>query len=75
MKDTHVLSRAIVLDRIEKHPGVSNQELSAMLGWTINRVTPRVKELLDAGQIVVVGRKMTVYNRPTRCYAVRGQKA
>ena len=71
-KEAHTLSREVVYSRIEKNPGISNQELSMMLGWTINRITPRTRELLDEGRIKVVGHKMTKYNRLTRCYAVRG---
>ena len=72
MKDTHQLSREIVYDRIRKNPGVSNQDLERMLGWTINRITPRTKELLDAGLIEVIGHKKTVFGCTTRCYAAKG---
>jgi len=51
MTEEHRRSREIIFSRIEAHPGISNQELSALLGWTINRVTPRTRELLDEGQI------------------------
>ena len=70
MTDEHRRSREIIFSRIEAHPGISNQELSAILGWTINRVTPRTRELLDEGRIKVIGTKRTKYNRSTRCYAV-----
>ena len=70
MTDEHRRSREVILSRIEAHPGISNQELSAILGWTINRVTPRTRELLDEGRIKVIGTKRTKYNRSTRCYAV-----
>ena len=70
-KDAHIGSREIIFSRIEKHPGISNQELSALLGWTINRVTPRTRELLDDGRIMIIGTKKTRYNRTTRCYAAR----
>ena len=49
-REAHAGSREIIFSRIEKHPGISNQELSALLGWTINRVTPRTRELLDEGR-------------------------
>jgi len=70
MTDEHRRNREVILSRIEAHPGISNQELSAILGWTINRVTPRTRELLDEGRIKVIGTKRTKYNRSTRCYAV-----
>ena len=69
-RESHAGSREIIFSRIEKHPGISNQELSALLGWTINRVTPRTRELLDEGRIMIIGTKKTKYNRTTRCYAV-----
>ena len=47
MTDEHRRNREVIFSRIEAHPGISNQELSAILGWTINRVTPRTRELLD----------------------------
>ena len=74
-REAHAGSREIIFSRIEKHPGISNQELSALLGWTINRITPRTRELLDEGRIIIIGTKLTKYNRPTRCYAVRGKNA
>ena len=70
MTEEHRRSREVIFSRIEAHPGISNQELSAILGWTINRVTPRTRELLDEGRIKVIGTKRTKYNRSTRCYAV-----
>jgi len=70
-REGHTLSRERIFSSIEKHPGISNQELSALLGWTINRVTPRTRELLDDGRIMIIGTKKTRYNRTTRCYAAR----
>ena len=70
MTDEHRRNREVIFSLIEAHPGISNQELSAILGWTINRVTPRTRELLDEGRIKVIGTKRTKYNRSTRCYAV-----
>ena len=51
-----------VLRCLEKHPGSSNADLAADLGWTINRVTPRSKELRDLGLVKVGGLKV---NRST----------
>ena len=70
MTEEHRRSREVIFSRIEAHPGISNQELSAILGWTINRVTPRTRELLDEGRIMIIGTKRTKYNRTTRCYAI-----
>jgi len=72
MTDEHRKNRGVIFSRIEAHPGISNQELSSILGWTINRVTPRTRELLDEGRIKVIGTKLTMYNRTTRCYAIIG---
>jgi len=35
----------------------TNEQVKEILGWEINRITPRVKELTDAGLIVVVGKR------------------
>ena len=70
MTEEHRRSREVIFSRIEAHPGISNQELSAILGWTINRVTSRTRELLDEGRIKIIGTKRTTSNRTTRCYAI-----
>lgn len=46
-----------VLSMINKYPKSSRRELAVHLGWSINRVTPRVKELMEAGSVVVTGTK------------------
>lgn len=66
----HVATREIVYQRIARHPGVNNEDISVSLGWTINRVTPRVRELLDAGRIEVIGYKKSRYGIRTKCYGV-----
>lgn len=38
-----------VYNVIISHPGMSNHDIARYLGWEINRVTPRVKELRDKG--------------------------
>lgn len=40
-----------VLDAIEGLREASDQELSELLNWTINRVTPRRGELVDMGLV------------------------
>jgi len=37
---------------IKLNPHVSNHDISRILGWEINRVTPRVKELRNMGLVV-----------------------
>lgn len=53
-------NQRLVLDVFEincpNHP-LSNFDLSLLLGWSINRVTPRVKELREANKLVHVGYK------------------
>lgn len=46
-----------VLSMINKYPECSRSELANYLGWPINRVTPRVRELLDMEKISVSGTK------------------
>lgn len=42
----------------------TRQSLAANLGWPINRVTGRVRELLDLGHIVETGNTVNVEGRP-----------
>jgi len=37
---------------IKHHPNCSNHDISRILGWEINRVTPRVKELRDKNIVI-----------------------
>lgn len=46
-----------VLSMINKYPKSSRRELAVHLGWSINRVTPRCKELLEMNKIKVAGTK------------------
>ena len=40
-------NQRIVLDVIEKSVfGITNMEIAVFLGWSVNRVTPRVNELV-----------------------------
>ena len=48
----------VVLDKIRLLPNVTNAELSVMLGWEINRVTPRVKELREMGLVLDAGKRI-----------------
>ena len=53
-------NQRIVLDVFEKlcpNQPLSNFDLSLILEWPINRVTPRVLELRTAGKLVHVGYK------------------
>lgn len=40
-----------VLKAISTRVGICNQELAKLLGWEINRVTPRVQELRQMGYV------------------------
>ena len=42
-----------VYNTIIEHPGMSNHDIARYLGWEINRVTPRVKELRDKGLVIL----------------------
>ena len=42
----------------------TRQSLTIHLGWPINRVTGRVRELLDLGHIVETGHSIYVEGRP-----------
>ena len=44
--------QAEVLRALEIEPDMTNSELADALHWGINRVTPRVNELREAGKVV-----------------------
>ena len=67
--------QSIVYNTIARHPGSTNQDLAAILGWSINRITPRVRELLDAGAIQVTGYKKTIFGRNARTYEIKEAEA
>lgn len=46
-----------VLVMLKMMPGSSRRELASALGWSINRVTPRIKELMEVGSVAVTGTK------------------
>lgn len=49
----------------------SNSEIAKSLGWPINRVTPRVNELVKLGKLVDAGkRKCTVTGRLVHTWAL-----
>ena len=51
-------ARLKVLQQIKEHPGATRQELAEWwLDWKINKVTGRVKELLDMGLVYEEGTK------------------
>jgi len=43
--------RQIVYRCIESNQGITRQQIAEFLGWTINRVTGRVTELIDLGLV------------------------
>lgn len=46
-----------VVSMINKYPGISRRELADRLGWTINRVCPRVLELIELRKVQISGTK------------------
>ena len=54
-------SQAVIYDLLRdataKGFDMSNMEIAAALDWSINRVTPRVKELREDGRVVLCGRR------------------
>lgn len=61
------INQKLVLDVFRQTNGqyLSNYDLSIMLGWSINRVTPRVKELRDAGFLMHSGYKTQLHTNRT----------
>lgn len=54
------LNQILIIDLFKKlngHP-LSNMDVATMLGWSINRVTPRVNELVKSGVLMHCGYKV-----------------
>lgn len=55
-------NQRIILDLLEQYPqGLTNNEISRLLNWGINRITPRVNELEKKGKIFRGRLKVDVY--------------
>ena len=51
--------RIEVLKVIKENQPITRQDIAASLGWEINRVTGRVRELLDKNNIIEAGNDTT----------------
>ena len=61
----------IVYRLIHENKGLCNHDISHILGWEINSVTPRVKELRDMGLVVCSHEKQDPStNRTVMCWKV-----
>lgn len=49
--------QALVLGVLQRSEPMSNSEIARELGWEINKVTPRVKELRDSGLVIEMDRR------------------
>lgn len=60
IQDTITEKQRVIYQVFEDNPNqdFTNEEIKNFIGWEINRVTPRVKELTDAGIIVIVGKRV-----------------
>lgn len=74
IKDTKVSAKGEVFGAIHSLGKATRQDVATRLGWQINRVTGRVKELLDAGVIEECG-TVRVDNRPRALLRVRYREA
>lgn len=63
-------NRAIVLDTLNKLVSANNRMISESLGWSINRVTPRVKELRDMDFVVLDCVKVDITGVNTKFWKV-----
>ena len=52
-------ARIEVLKVIKENQPITRQDIAASLGWEINRVTGRVRELLDKNNIIEAGNDTT----------------
>ena len=65
--------QATVLGALQGSEPLTNSEIGQKLGWTINRVTPRVLELREMGRVADRGkRKCRVTGRNAYAWAVAG---
>lgn len=49
--------QARVLEAFKRHPDLTNNELASVLGWQINRITPRTNELVKRGLVEEAGKR------------------
>ena len=47
----------VVFDQVQVSGGCTNEKLSDLLGWSINRVTGRTNKLVEKGFVKKVGKK------------------
>ena len=57
--------QAIVFDAIRALNKATNREIAKHLGYDINRVTGRVRELVDLGRVIPIGTKLDVETNRT----------
>ena len=78
MKDTSLMAyievhptlgdrQARVLSLLERGERLTNMEIAQALGWSINRVTPRVKELRELGLVKLDGYRECSVTGRTAC--------
>ena len=61
----------VVYDEIAKHDSITNSELAISLNMTINRITPRCKELRDKNLVIEdVERKCRVTGRNVKAWRI-----
>ena len=53
--------QAIVFNIIRSYSGLTNMEIANLLGWSINRVTPRVFELRKMGTVKALEKRKCSY--------------
>ena len=59
---------------IKNNSHVSNHDISRILGWEINRVTPRVKELRAMGLVVCMCTKTDrLTKRKVMCWVIKNE--
>ena len=63
-------NQQIVLDTLGDLGIASNQDIADKLGWSINRVTGRMKELRDDGYVAVHGVKRNKFGNNVKTWCV-----
>lgn len=66
--------RLEVFDELVARGRASNQTLAYSLKWSINRVTPRINELVKLGKVECVGVERGMYGNTVKVWAPAPEK-
>lgn len=64
-------NQSIVYRTLKAKSRASREQLADMLGWPINEVTPRVRELIDYGMVSTDGRMVAKSGKSVEALVIR----